>query len=204
MSYRQFKNLEQTIEAFELTVVESVFFPAIAAVVPSDMLVTFLGRSVPIVSAASEKARSEGIIYPVLLEVRDLLDDQISLFSGRDFNVDAKAGLNGIVDFLICRSPIVSVPSAPAVVLVEAKKADIESGYGQCVAEMVAATRFNQHKGMSHLPVYGCVSNGLLWRFLKLEQQTVTIDLIDYSLTPLGDLLAKLIWMANPSPTQDL
>ncbi len=57
---------------------------------------------------------------------------------------------------------------------------------------------------MSHLPVYGCVSNGLLWRFLKLEQQTVTIDLIDYSLTPLGDLLAKLIWMANPNPTQDL
>ena len=102
-----------------------------------------------------------------------------------------------IVDFLICRSPIVSVPSAPAVVLVEAKKADIASGYGQCVAEMVAAQRFNQHKGMHNLPVYGCVSNGLLWRFLKLEQQTVTIDLIDYTLKPLGDLLAKLMWMAS-------
>jgi hypothetical protein len=91
----------------------------------------------------------------------------------------------------------VSVPSSPAVVLVEAKKADIESGYGQCVAEMVAAVRFNQQKGMSDLPVYGCVSNGLLWRFLKLEQQTVTIDLTDYTLNPLGDLLAKLMWMAS-------
>jgi hypothetical protein len=153
---------------------------------------------VPIVSAASEKARSEGIIYPVLLEVRDLLEDKISLFSGRDFNVDSKVGLNGIVDFLICQSPIVSVPSAPVIVLVEAKKADIASGYGQCVAEMVAAVRFNQHKGKGNSPVYGCVSNGLLWRFLHLEQQTVTIDLTDYGLNPLSDLLAKLMWLARP------
>ena len=197
MSYSQFENLEQAIDAFELTVVESVFLPAMAAVFPSEMLLTFLHRSVPIVSAASEKARSEGIIYPVLLEVRDLLKDQISLFSGRDFNVDAKVGLNGIVDFLICRSPIVSVPSAPAVILVEAKKADIASGYGQCVAEMVAAQRFNHQKGTGNLPVYGCVTNGLLWRFLKLDQQTVTIDLMDYGLNPLGNLLAKLMWMAS-------
>jgi hypothetical protein len=198
MSYSQFEDLEQAIEAFDLTVVESVFFPVLASVVPSDMLLTFLHRSVPIVSAASEKARSEGIIYPVLLEVRDLLEDKISLFSGRDFNVDSQVGLNGIVDFLICQSPIVSVPSAPVIVLVEAKKADIASGYGQCVAEMVAAVRFNQHKGKGNSPVYGCVSNGLLWRFLHLDQQTVTIDLTDYGLNPLSDLLAKLMWLARP------
>jgi hypothetical protein len=197
MSYSQFETLEQAIDSFNLTVVETSFFPELAAISPSDILTIFLQRSLPIVSAASKKARSEGIIYPVLLEVRELLDEQVSLFSGRDFNVDASVGLNGIVDFLLCRSPIVSIPTAPAVVLVEAKKGDIASGYGQCIAEMVAAERFNIRKGFEPIPVYGCVSNGLLWRFLKLEADEVTLDLMDYGLEPVGSLLAKLVWMVS-------
>jgi hypothetical protein len=63
MTYDQFETIEQSIDAFKLTIVESSFFPAeLQPIVPSDMLVTFLQRSIPIVSAASEKARSEGII----------------------------------------------------------------------------------------------------------------------------------------------
>lgn len=111
--------------------------------------------------------------------------------------MDASVGLNGIVDFLLCRSPIVSIPTAPAVVLVEAKKGDIASGYGQCIAEMVAAMRFNIRKGFKPIPVYGCVSNGLLWRFLKLDGDEVTLDLMDYGLEPVGSLLAKLVWMVS-------
>ena len=68
MSYSQFETLEQTLEAFDLTPIEAQFFPDLSPIVPSGLLTTFLKRSVPIVSAASEKARSEGIIYPILLE----------------------------------------------------------------------------------------------------------------------------------------
>jgi hypothetical protein len=197
MSYSQFETLEQTFDAFDLTSIETAFFPDLPPIVPSDLLTLFLKRSVPIVSAASEKARSEGIIYPILLEVRELLQESISLFSGKDFSIDATVGLNGIVDFLICRSPSILVPTAPAIVLLEAKKGDIASGYGQCVAEMVAAVRFNARKNKGDLPVYGSVTNGLLWRFLRLEGQTVTIDLTDYPLAPVGELLAKLVWMVR-------
>jgi hypothetical protein len=35
---------------------------------------------------------------------------------------------------------------APAIVIVEAKKSDIKSGLGQCIAEMVAAQRFNEKR----------------------------------------------------------
>jgi hypothetical protein len=105
-------------------------------------------------------------------------------------------GLNGIVDFLVCRSASILVPQAPAIMLVEAKKADIASGYGQCVAEMVAAQRFNQIKHIDNV-VYGCVCNGLLWRFLRLTESNVTIDLNDYSLLPTNDLLAKIVWMVS-------
>lgn len=123
MSYSQFETLEQSIDAFNLSILEACFFPAdLRPVTPSVMLTTFLKRSIPIVSAASEKARSEGIIYPILLEVRELLHDQVTLFSGREFSFDATIGLNGIVDFLLCRSTSILIPQAPAVMLVEAKK----------------------------------------------------------------------------------
>lgn len=197
MSYSQFETLEQSIDAFNLNILEACFFPAdLRPLTPSVMLTTFLKRSIPIVSAASEKARSEGIIYPILLEVRELLHDQVTLFSGREFSFDATIGLNGIVDFLLCRSTSILIPQAPAVMLVEAKKADIASGYGQCVAEMVAAQRFNRSKQIEG-NVYDCISNGLLWRFLKLEDTLVTLVLTDYSLNPVEPLLAQLVWMIS-------
>jgi hypothetical protein len=118
----------------------------------------------------------------VLLEIRELLEEQISLFSGKDFSIDATVGLNGVVDFMLCRSPNVLALSAPAVVVVEAKKVDISSGYGQCVAEMVAMQRFNAAKGKPIGAVYGSVSTGTQWRFLQLIEQEVTIDLQDYPL----------------------
>ncbi len=107
MFYSQFETLEQAIDSFNLTVVEASFFPRLTAIAPSPVLTTFLQRSLPIVSAANEKARSEGIVYPILLEVRELLEEKVSLFSGRDFNVDRSVGLDGVVDFLIYRSPLV-------------------------------------------------------------------------------------------------
>jgi hypothetical protein len=68
---------------------------------------------------------------------------------------------------------------------------------GQCMAEMVAAQRFNLEAGLEPMVVYGCVSSGMLWRFLKLEGQEITIDLEDYSIKPLDRLLGILVWMAG-------
>jgi hypothetical protein len=53
----------------------------------------------------TEKARSEFIIAPVLLELKRLLGAGFGLFSGVEFNVDADRGLNGSCDFLPTRSP---------------------------------------------------------------------------------------------------
>ena len=68
---------------------------------------------------------------------------------------------------------------------------------GQCMAEMVAAQRFNLQVGRDAAPVYGCVSSGILWRFLKLDGQLVTIESEDYALKPINRLLGILVWMAR-------
>ena len=147
------------------------------------------------IAVDTEKARSEVIINPVLLEVRRILNSSISVFSGEEFNVDATVGLNGVCDFLLSRSPEQLILEAPAIVIVEAKKSDIKSGIGQCIALAIAAQRFNLSKNQPIPTIYGCITSGTQWRFLKLEEQRVTIDLTDYPLPPVDQILGFLVWM---------
>lgn len=161
MAYCQFKTLTSVKEAFALTTREGVrFLPDLKPIPPSTTLQSFLDRSLPVaIATGSEKARSELIISPVLLEVRQILNRQVSLFSGEEFTVDESVGLNGTCDFLLSRSAALIEIEAPIFMLVEAKKADLKSGLGQCAAEMVVAQRFSQQKGRVIPTIYGCVSS---------------------------------------------
>ena len=198
MPYSQF-TIEKVKKDFQLTTVEGVrFFPdSIESVTPSSRLQAILEDLPWAIAVDTEKARSEVIINPVLLELRRIFNQQISVFSGEEFNIDASIGLNGVCGFLVCRSPEQLTVEAPAIVIVEAKKSDIKSGLGQCIAEMVAAQRFNEKREQPLTAVYGTVSSGTQWRFLKLEGQIVTIDLTDYSLPPIGQILSFLVWMTE-------
>jgi hypothetical protein len=197
MPYSQFTTITKVKEAFNLTTVEGIrFLPEIAPIQPSNTLAATLEETLPLaVATGSEKARSELIISPVLVEVRRILNRQISMFSGEDFNVDESQGLNGRCDFLISRSTEQLAIEAPAIVIVEAKQADLKTGIGQCVAEMVAAQKFNEAKQKPLPTLYGSVSNGLQWQFLKLSGTEVTIDLNVYSLPPVEQILGFLVWM---------
>ena len=94
-------------------------------------------ENVPLALASNTgKSRSEMIIAPILIALRKYLNNQISLFSGIDFTVDSAQGLNGNCDFIISRSPELLIINAPVVTIVEAKKENINTGLGQCVAEM--------------------------------------------------------------------
>jgi hypothetical protein len=198
MSYGEF-TLKKVRDDFGLTLVEGDrFLPTISPVVPGSYLVEFLQESIPLaIGTGSEKARSELIISPLLLEVRRQTQHQVSIFSGEDFTVDASVGLNGVCDFLISRSTEQMLIEAPVVIILEAKKGDLKPGLGQCIAEMVAAQRFNQINGGLVSTLYGAISNGTVWRFLKLEGTIVTLDLTEYSLNPIDQLLGTLLWMAT-------
>lgn len=198
MAYSDF-SISRVKQEFGLVTIEGKrFLPDLEPIAPSSALQTFLEEGLPLVAATgSEKARSELLISPVLLEVRKLLNRQISLFSGEEFSVDPSLGLSGVCDFLISRSPEQLVIEAPAVIIVEAKKADLKVGMGQCIAEMVAAQKFNDANQKEIPSVYGCISNGMQWRFLKLEGNEITIDLTDYPLPPVEVILAFLVWMAQ-------
>ena len=197
MPYSSF-TVEEVESKFNLNLQTGSFLPQIEPIAASSMLEQFLKITIPLArETGSEKARSEFIVAPVLIEVRTLLNNSISLFSGEDFTVDRELGLNGICDFLISRSPIQFKINAPVVALVEAKKGVLKDGWGQCIAEMVAAQRFNQLRQHSIEFIYGVVTSGTRWQFIEMIGSNVTIDPAEYSLPPIEPLLGILKWMAS-------
>jgi hypothetical protein len=144
------------------------------------VLADTLARYLPLaVNVNTEKARSELIIAPMLVEFKLLHRDRVSLFSGIEFTVDEAAGLKGRCDYILSGSPEQLALTAPLCVLVEAKNENIVAGIPQCLAEMVAAQKFNQAQGLAGT-VYGVVTTGLLWRFLKLDEAKAAVDIVEY------------------------
>jgi hypothetical protein len=84
--------------------------------------------------------------------------------------------LLGECDFILSLSEPVPRLRAPIVTIVEAKKNDIEAGLGQCVAQMVAARDYNEREKAGIAVVYGCVTTGEAWQFLRVEGTDVIID----------------------------
>ncbi|MBK1990898.1 hypothetical protein A0J48_025885 [Sphaerospermopsis aphanizomenoides BCCUSP55] len=194
MSYSDFK-LSEVIQNFGLTINEaSGLFAETPEEECSDLLATILKENVDLaVSINTEKARSEMIISPILLEVRRKLNYEISLFSGVDFNVDNQQGLNGFCDFLISLSKEQLFVRAPVITLVETKNENLKSGLAQCIAEMVAAQLFNEQKQNQIKIVYGAVTIGTIWQFLKLEDKIISIDLSEYYIKDVKKILGILI-----------
>ena len=95
MSYSNF-TLKRVKQEFKLDIIENQdLFSAIEEVEISEYLSTTLNYNVPLALAIStEKARSELIIANILLELKRQLNDQISLFSGINLDVDKDRDLN--------------------------------------------------------------------------------------------------------------
>jgi hypothetical protein len=152
-----------------------------------------LGFNTPLALAVnSEKSRSELIIAPLLLELKRNNPSQVSFFSGKEFNVDPARELNGFCDFLISRSPEQSLIQSPVIAVVEAKNENIELGLGQCIAEMVAAQIFNERKGRTMPNIIGAVTTGSTWKFMQLDGKLINLDLQEYFLNQVGQILGIL------------
>lgn len=141
----------------------------------------------------SEKARSEMIVFPILVELRNLNNKFFTIYSGDTLNVDAERGLRGECDFIIAKDTGSFNVNAPILQVVEAKRNDIEIGIPQCAAQMIASKIFNEKKGMGLDVIYGCVTTGDDWQFMKYINNEILIDTRKYYL---GDV-AKLLGVLN-------
>ena len=198
MPYSSF-TLDAVEETFQLEEIGAAgIFADSEPVEPSALLTQSLARKAPLAKAiGTEKAKSELIVADILVELREYFDGRISLFSGIEFNVDAANDLSGVCDFVLSLSPGQFSLKAPVIVLVEAKKDSLTDGLGQCVAEMVAAQRFNAEKGNDIPYVYGAVTSGTEWLFLKLAGRQLSIDMAAYQIERCDKILGILASMVN-------
>ena len=80
----------------------------------------------------------------------------------------------------------------PLVIVVEAKKNDFEQGWGQCLAELVAAQKLNNEASR---PAYGIVTDGELWKFGLLVGDTFVSNKEGYTVGDLPALFGALYFI---------
>ena len=180
MAYNNF-TMAKALTELQLVKEEADLFSAIAPhTLPAHLLHSLEAGKNLALPLNTEKAKSEFIIAPLLLYVKSTLQNQVSLFSGVEFNVSAELGLTGVCDFIISRASSQYLLTAPLIAIVEAKNDNIHNGFGQCIAEMYAAQLFNQSDDSASERIYGIVTIGSAWHFLKLEGKQITFDLAEY------------------------
>lgn len=191
MSYKDF-DVKKVIKSLGIRVREAAFIAKVVPQSPSPDLLGALRLLRGALVLTSEKARSEILIAPILGEAA--LKSGTHIFSGENFDVDPANGLTGFVDFLFTREAPGKSIVDPVLCIVEAKRSEIDAqALGQCMATMVAAQRFNQ----SDQVVFGCVTTGTDWQFLRLTSAVVEIDPTLFYEAQLPVLLGILVSFLN-------
>jgi len=187
MAYTDFSLKDLQTKFGIINKVESIF-DNFVGIEPSEWLKTTLSMSSKI-RARSEKAKSETIVFPILLELKERNNDLITIYSGDVLNADENKGLKGECDFIITNESKSFDINYPIIQVVEAKKHDIEGGIPQCAAQMIGAKIFNENNNVNTKFIYGCVTTGDDWLFLKLGEY-LQIDSKKYYLNEINELLA--------------
>jgi hypothetical protein len=195
MAYSDFTTIDQIVETLGIQVTDMAhLFAGVSPVIVSPFLQQQLDECLDLATSIStEKARSELVITPILLEVRRLVKFQMGFFSGTTFNIATDKGLVGACDFLLTATPNQAVVMAPVVTIVEAKDDNLRAGIAQCIAQVVAANMLNQKNQKPTPFVLGAVSTGTNWRFMKLENDAVVLDRTEYLITQLDQILGILL-----------
>ena len=194
MSYGDF-TLSKVKKELGIEIIEGLsLFGEVAPIVPSPFLIEALRRYSQLATLVNtEKSRSEFLIAPILGEIVEQSNRRVSLFSGRNFTVDSEKGLQGCCDFILSRSLEQIDVVAPVITIAEAKNESIPSGLGQCMAEMVAAQIFNDREGQNVDTLYGAVTTGTNWRFLRLIGSQIWIDDREYFINEVDHILGILM-----------
>ena len=193
MSYSKFKKYKD-LEPLGLEInIETLNFD-FKKVQPSEWLLTTFSHNADL-PKATEKAKSEFFIAPILTEIVHRNRSKVTFFSGYEFDVDKTLGLIGHCDFLISRIPKSPMIQAPVLSIVEAKDDNFEKGNPQCIAQMYAAQLFNERAGKPTPVMFGASTFGVAWQFLKLENGVVKVDTQIYSLKDLPTILGILEYM---------
>lgn len=189
MAFSDFKKISEVQEKFRIKYAASAFFEVEATSPSEQFLQEFRFTLQHINVFSSEASRCESIIFPVLREAYKAYADTYALWIREPITYDEI--LSGTPDYLVAtKSELgMTVVGTPLIILVEAKKNDFEEGWGQCLAELVAAQKINDNLDF---PVYGIVSDGERWQFGKFVADTFIQNRTSFSIDNLPTLFGAI------------
>ena len=194
VAFSDFKTISEVQKRFKIIYAEDDFVESEPSSPSAEFLRDFEFTRDHIHVFASEAARCEAIIFPILKESYKAYADRYALWIKQAIVYDEV--LSGTPDYFIStRSELgKTVVGSPMILLVEAKKNDFEQGWGQCLAELIAAQRINRKEmnGSPAFSVYGIVTDGTLWQFGRLIGDTFTQNRTDFALANLPMLFGAV------------
>jgi hypothetical protein len=196
MSYSDF-TLELVMQKLGLAVRKERLFEPEPHLAPSAWLQESLQKGTEL-ALVSEKSRGEFIVAPILLSCRDAVGKTVQIFSGEALDADPERGLRGECDFILAQSYPSPMLQAPLLMILEAKRNDIQEGLGQCAAQVYGARVFNERHDRKIEPLYGCVTTGDNWQFLKLQASDLLIDSKKYYINEVDKILGILTTIVQP------
>jgi hypothetical protein len=194
MAFSDFTSIAEVQEEYQIKYTEATFIEYLDLKPTALFLQELEFNEQHLDIFTSEASRCENVIYPVLREVYKQFANQYTLWSHKSITYDSK--LTGTPDYLFAtRSELgKTVLGLPFVVVVEAKQNNFSEGWGQCLAELVAAQKLNREE---NLPVYGIVTDGELWQFGNLvgnlfvkQKDRITISDLNKLFGAIGFLLS--------------
>jgi hypothetical protein len=189
MAFSDYKNIAQVQKEFQIRYQEESFIIAqrMEPTIHFREEYEFNQKNIDVFT--SEAARTELVITPILREVYKNFYEYYSFWIQKPIAYNDK--LSGTPDYLIATRSALgkTVLELPLVVVVEAKKNDFEQGWGQCLAELVAAQKLNDNPDR---PIYGIVTDGELWKFGKLVGNIFISNLEGYTVGDLAELFGAI------------
>jgi hypothetical protein len=191
MAYRDFKR-DDLRQKFGIQEIGLYLFDVskIERIEPSEKLKTDMVEA-RYINLSTEKAVSERLISPVLVEVRKR-NNNFQIFSGEIITGDKKLGLNGEIDFVFAKTPITTKPETPIFCVTESKLGKVQEAFSQATAQMLGVQLFNKKYGSDIEIIHSIVTDGKTWRILKLENKQVLVDQNEFSTENLSLLLGVL------------
>lgn len=195
-SYSQFDY--DDLKALAIQVGEKAFIHEFdyTPIEPSDYLKITLERNLRR-KLRSEKAKSEFLISPILAELEEQNLQKFAFYSGYKFNVEPKQGLNGFCDFVLSLEPTAFRIEAPVFCIVESKNENLESGIPQCVAELYAAQIFNERASNIRPVLYGAVTFGHEWKFIRFKNKVADVDTSIFYLNQVNHILGIMQYIVD-------
>lgn len=199
MAFSDYKSLAQVQEEYQIKYQEENFISEMPIDISAGFLAEFDFNLTSMDAFSSEAARCELVIFPILREIYKEYCQTTALWVQKPFTFDAK--LNGTPDYILSQKSELgkTILGLPLLLLVEAKRNDFEQGWGQCLAELIAADNLNHHKRA----VYGIVTDGKLWEFGRLNNNVFTKNIISYTIMNLEPLFSALNYLFHLA-THDL